>query len=140
MACADSVMADVIARAVKGYDRGMILLAPALSELAAAGVKAGVPVALEVFADRAYTDSGQLVPRNQPGAVLHDPTDTVTHVTRMIEKKGIVTISGALLATEFHSICVHGDNLRSAETAGLIRTALVAMGCSVVPLTDFFCS
>ncbi|TWJ19350.1 LamB/YcsF family protein [Geobacter argillaceus] len=138
MACADAGMAEVVVRAVKACDPGMILLAPALSRLASAGEAAGLAVALEVFADRAYTDSGQLVPRSQPGAVLHDAADAVAHVIRMMEQRGIVTINGRVLATEFHSICVHGDNAHAVETAGLIRTGLETMGCGIVPLPEFF--
>jgi 5-oxoprolinase (ATP-hydrolysing) subunit A len=138
MASADAEIAAIIAKAVKEYDKGMILLAPVLSALAAAGMSCGLPVALEVFADRAYTDRGQLVPRSQPGSVIHDPADALTHVTRMIEQKGIVSINGTLLPTEFHSICVHGDNIHAAEAAALIRTAVETLGCTVVPLPDFF--
>ena len=138
LACADAALAQVIAAAVKGYDRDLILLAPALSELAAAGERAGLPVALEVFADRAYTDAGELVPRSQPGAVLHEAAEALAHVTRFLERKGIVTINGKLLATEFHSICVHGDNLQAVRTAALIRSALERTGYRVAPLPEFF--
>jgi 5-oxoprolinase (ATP-hydrolysing) subunit A len=138
MACSDAALAEVVAHAVRAFDPRLILLAPALSLLAAAGDAAGLPVALEMFADRAYTDAGQLVPRSQPGAVLHDAAAALAHVIRMVERKGIVTVSGGLLPTEFHSICVHGDNLQAVEAARLIRTALEERGCSIVPLPDFF--
>src|SRR5699024_5986079 len=45
LACADPASAKVIARAVAAFDPGLILLAPALSQLAHAGQKAGLPVA-----------------------------------------------------------------------------------------------
>ena len=136
MACSDAGLAEVVARAVSAYDAGLILLAPALSLLAEAGKAAGLPVALELFADRAYTEMGQLVPRGRPGAVLHDPAAALAHVTGMVERQGIVTIGGALLPTDFHSICVHGDNLRAVETARLISKELERMGWSIVPLPD----
>ena len=79
-------MAATIAAAVKAIDAQLILLAPALSELAAAGRAAGLRVADEVFADRAYTDEGNLVPRSVPGAVLRDSTDCLAHVLRMVER------------------------------------------------------
>jgi UPF0271 protein len=138
MACASAALAQVVAGAVRAYDPELILLAPALSELARAGERAGLPVALEIFADRAYTDSGELVPRSQPGAVLHDPADAVAHVTRMLERGGIVSINGKLLAAQFHSICVHGDNLQAVQAAGQIRSALEEMGHRLVPLPEFF--
>ncbi|RLB73507.1 MAG: LamB/YcsF family protein [Deltaproteobacteria bacterium] len=136
MACENAELAKVVAEAVRDYNREMILLAPVLSELAKAGIAAGLPVALEVFSDRAYTDSGNLVPRSQPGAVLHDSTDCVAHVQRMVEQKGIVSINGKYLPTSFHSICVHGDNIHAVETATKVRQRLEEMGCSISTLLE----
>lgn len=138
MACDDEVLAEVIARAIKAYDAGLILLAPALSKLAAAGFSSGLPVALEIFADRTYSDDGQLLPRSQQGAVLLEAADAVAHVSMMLERKGLISINGRLLATEFHSICVHGDNLHAVETAALLRSAVGKKGYSIVPLPDLF--
>ena len=71
-ACEDADLAWTVVRAVRAFDRDLILLAPVLSELYRAAEAAGLPVAGEIFADRAYTDTGMLVPRKQPGAVIHD--------------------------------------------------------------------
>lgn len=136
MASESASLATVIAEAVREYDRDMILLAPVLSELAKAGTAAGLPVALEVFSDRAYTDTGQLVPRSQPGAVFHDSEDCVAQVLRMVEQGGVVSINGKCLPTPFHSICVHGDNVNSAETAEKIKQGLEAAGCAIVALPE----
>ena len=128
LACEDAAMATTIAQAVKAVDPGLILLAPALSELALAGRTAGLRVADEVFADRAYTDDGDLVPRSQPGAVLSSSDDCLAHVLRMLERGGIVAASGKLLPTTFHSICVHGDNAHAVATAAAVRDGLRAAG------------
>lgn len=136
MACENASLATVVAEAIREYDRSVILLAPALSELAKAGTAAGLPVALEVFSDRAYTDTGQLVPRSQPGAVLHDSEACVAQVLRMFEQGGIVSINGKCLPTPFHSVCVHGDNLHAAETAEKVRQGLEAVGCTIVALPE----
>ena len=44
-ACENAALADVVARAVRAFDRELVLLAPALSELQAAGQRAGLRVA-----------------------------------------------------------------------------------------------
>ena len=49
MACADRNIADAITRAIKTVAPDMILLAPALSELARSGQDAGLLTAIEVF-------------------------------------------------------------------------------------------
>ena len=90
--------------------------------------KAGLRVADEIYADRAYTEAGHLVPRSQPGAVLHDSAACLAHVLRMLERGGIVSVSGRLLPTPFHSICVHGDNAHAVATATAVRDGLQAAG------------
>jgi 5-oxoprolinase (ATP-hydrolysing) subunit A len=115
-----------------------VLLAPALSELSSAGRAVGLRVADEIFADRTYTDFGTLVPRSQPGAVLHDSEACVAHVLRMVERGGIVTASGKLLPCSFHSICVHGDNAEAVATARAVRDALVAAGHRMTTLAAIF--
>ena len=136
MACEDSNVAGVVAEAVRGYDPDMILLAPALSELAKAGSAAGLPVALEVFADRAYSETGSLLPRSHAGAVLENPQDCIVNVTRMVEQGGIVSINGTCLPTKFHSVCVHGDNVLAADSAAQVRKRLEELGCTIATLPD----
>ncbi len=136
MACADEVMAATVARAVKALDRELILLAPALSALERAGEAAGLRVAREVFADRTYQADGQLTPRSLPGAVLHDPTDCVQHVQRMLEAGGIVAADGQRLPTPIHSICVHGDGPAAVAAAQAIRAALETAGHRLAGLPE----
>lgn len=135
-ACADRHLADVIARAIHRFDPGLILLAPVLSQLAAAGSAAGLPVALEIFADRTYESDGQLTPRSVPGSVLHGAEEARDHVLRMVDAGGIVTRTGPVLPTPFHSVCVHGDGARAVAAARLIRQALEAAGHQILPLPD----
>lgn len=136
MACEDEALARTIAEAVYAFNPGLIFLAPVLSELAKAGSQTGLNVALEVFADRAYTDQGSLVSRRLPGAVLETAEECIIHVQSMIESRGVVTVDGTVLETEFHSICVHGDNAHSVETAGKVRQALLQGGHELLPLPD----
>lgn len=135
-ACEDAALADCVARAVRALDRELILLAPALSQLCAAGERAGLPVAAEVFADRAYTDAGTLVPRGEAGAVLHDPDAVLAHVLRMLDAGGIVARSGKVLPTPMHSICVHGDNPGAVDNARRLRSALQGRGWRLVGLPE----
>jgi len=136
MACADAGLADAIARAVRALDPGLILLAPALSELAAAGQRAGLPVALEIFADRAYLDDGQLVPRSRPDAMVHGAAASLAHVLRMLDAGALVCASGHRLPTAVHSICVHGDGPEAVASARAVRDGLQAAGWQVLPLSE----
>ena len=136
MACEDAAMAATIAGAVRAVDPGLILLAPALSQLAQAGRAAGLRVADEVFADRAYTEDGNLVPRSQPGAVLATSQECLAQVLRMLERGGIVSASGRLLPATFHSICVHGDNAHAVATAAAVHAGVLAAGHRLCSLPE----
>lgn len=133
-ACADRTVADIVARAIAAYDRDLILLAPALSKLAIAGQEAGLRVVAEVFADRAYLDDGQLVPRSQPGAMVHGAEASLHHVLRMLDEDAIVSLTGQRLPTTIGSICVHGDGPEAVATARHLRQELSARGYELLPL------
>lgn len=135
-ACADRALADTVVQAIRDYDRELILLAPALSQLCAAGRAAGLPVVEEVFADRAYLDDGQLVPRSRPDAMVHGPEASYAHVRRMLEEQALVSVSGKRLACRIGSICVHGDGAEAVSTAAHLRMRLLADGYSLVPLPE----
>ena len=137
-ACADAPMARLIAQTIAHCDPSLILLAPVLSELAAAGLDAGLRVALEVFADRTYEADGQLTPRSVEGAVLDDSLQARDHVMQMVDAGGIVTRQGQVLPTAFHSICVHGDGPAALKTARAVTDALLDHGHQVEPLDRLF--
>ena len=85
----------------------------------------------EIFADRAYLPSGQLVPRSQPGAVLHDAKEAADRLVGYL-KTGRMPVQGAeAIALRADSICVHGDSAEAAEMARQIRGRLQAEGVTL---------
>lgn len=135
LACADDALADTVARAVRALDRELILLAPACSALARAGERAGLAVAHEVFADRAYQPDGQLVPRRQPGALIHGADACWRQVQRLLDAGALVAVDGTRLPTPIHSVCVHGDGADAVAAARAIRAGLAAAGVAVRPFS-----
>ena len=136
IACADRKVADAIARAVKRLDPALILLAPAASQLILAGREQGLPIVEEVFADRAYLDDGNLVPRSQPGAMIHGAENSLKHVMRMVEESALISINGKRLPVNPQSICVHGDNADAVATAQAIRDGLLAAGYGLATIPE----
>lgn len=128
IACAERKVADAVARAVHRLDPTLVLLAPAASQLIAAGRDAGLPIVEEIFADRAYLDDGNLVPRSQPGAMVHGAQASLQHVMRMVEERALISINGKRIPVNPQSICVHGDNADAVSTAQAIRDGLTAAG------------
>ena len=74
---------------------GLELVGLPHSALATAAAKLNIPYRREGFADRRYSPDGSLVPRNQPDAIIHDPTEAAQQMRRLI---GTVD-----------TVCVHGD-------------------------------
>ena len=134
MACVDRKIADAVARAVRRLDASLILLAPAASQLVFAAEEHGLPVVEEIFADRAYLDDGNLVPRSQPGAMIHGAEASLAHVMRMIEAQALISINGRRIPVKPQSICVHGDGPEAVATARAIRDGLQAAGFDMVTI------
>ena len=134
MACENDKIAETVARAIKAHESGLILLAPALSPLAAAGKAAGLEVVQEIFADRAYLDDGQLVPRSRPDAMIHGAEAALAQVEAMLTEGALVCASGKRLPTEIGSICVHGDGPDAVAIAKHLNRALRDKGYELVGL------
>ena len=87
LAAIDSPIAAAVARAVRDFDRRLVLFGLAGSHLLTAGREAGLRTASEVFADRAYQRDGKLLPRDEPGAVLTNPGEVVERAVRMAKEE-----------------------------------------------------
>jgi 5-oxoprolinase (ATP-hydrolysing) subunit A len=134
MACRDRALAEAIARAVAALDSTLILFGLAGSALLAAGRAAGLRVAAEGFADRAYEPDGSLASRQQPGSVMHDPAIIVDRAVRMVRDREVVATDGSVIPVAVDTICLHGDTPGAADLAAAIRQGLEAAGVAVRPL------
>lgn len=135
-ASAERKVADAVARAVHRLDPSLILLAPAASQMSLAGKAIGLPVVEEIFADRAYLDDGNLVPRSQPGAMVHGAQASLAHVLRMVEERALISINGKRIPVNPQSICVHGDNAEAVAVAQALREGLAKAGFSLVTIPE----
>ena len=133
LAAADRTVADAIARAVRAVDRELALLAIALTEQVPAGEACGLDVYQEIFADRGYTEDGQLIARSEPGALITDADEAAARVLAMVEAGAIRTAGGATLPTPIRSVCVHGDSAHAVETARAVRARLQGAGVALAP-------
>ena len=136
MAGKDVALARAIAEAIAEVDSSIILLALAGSQMIKAGEEAGLRVASEVFADRAYQADGSLVPRKQPGAVIHDTDEAIARTIRMVKEGKVTAITGEDVPLKADSICVHGDNPSAVEFVRNIRARLEAEGVTIAPLSE----
>jgi UPF0271 protein len=134
MAVRNRALAEAIARGTAAFDRSLILFGLPDSELLRAGEKAGLRVAAEVFADRAYEPDGTLASRSKPGSVIHDQQEVVARAVRMV-RDGIVTATnGSTITLRADTICLHGDTPGAATLARLVRQGLDNAGIAVESL------
>lgn len=130
-AARDPAAAEAIARAVRRFSRSLVLVGLAGSALVAAGRAAGLPVAEEAFADRAYEPDGSLRSRRLPGAVLDEPATAAAQVLAIVRQGGVRLPDGTTLAIRADTLCVHGDLPGAAARARAVRQALEGAGVEI---------
>jgi UPF0271 protein len=131
LAAREADVAAAVARATRAVDPGLVLLAIAGTQLEAAADRAGLAVAREGFADRAYTDDGHLAPRSEPGAVLEDVEEVASRSVAMAQGRGLPLLGGGWKPQEVDSICVHGDTPGAVAMARRTREALEDAGFTI---------
>ena len=131
MAAEEPSVAAVAFAAVTGVVRDLAILAIDNSAQVEVATALGFPVIREAYADRAYQPNGLLVPRSEPGAVLHDAGAIAERAVRLALRSEIVAIDGTVIPTEAQSLCIHGDTPEAVEIARRVRAALEAEGIVV---------
>lgn len=133
MAAVDERVATAVAVAVAAVDPSLVMLGLPGSAALAAAEAAGLRTAAEAFADRAYTPQGRLVPRREPGAVLHDPDDIARRMLRLVTEGVVTAVDGTVVPVQADSICVHGDSPDAVAMAERIRAVFDAEGVRLAP-------
>jgi UPF0271 protein len=123
MAAKDAHMACIIAQAVKDFREDLVLYGLSGSHLITEAQSIGLSTASEVFADRTYTDEGQLTPRSQPDAFITDEEKSLQQVSQMIGGS-VTTASGKVIPIVADTICIHGDGKNAVAFARTIHQLL----------------
>ncbi|MFI6504331.1 LamB/YcsF family protein [Nonomuraea typhae] len=126
--CRDPGQAAAVIDAVADYDPSLPVLTLPGSAVHEAAAAEGVPTVAEAFADRAYTPAGALVPRREPGAVIHDPAAVADRAVRMAVDNRVMAADGSEIAVSARSICVHGDTPDAVRLAQAVRDRLLGAG------------
>ena len=133
-AARDWRLADAIAACVREFDPQLILVGLAGSELPRAGMRAGLRVAHEAFADRAYLADASLAPRGREGAVIKDIEDGVAQALLILRTGHVNTLDGNRIPVQCDTLCLHGDRGDATEFVKRLRTAFDAAGIGMGPL------
>lgn len=133
MAEKDLAIGTAIAAAIKEVDSSLYMLCLANSQMVIAAKQQGLPFVEEAFADRAYTDEGTLVSRKLAGAVIHDVSQVVTRVIKMVKDHSVISITGKEVPIQAQTICVHGDTPGAVDMVKALRGALEKEGIRLKP-------
>jgi 5-oxoprolinase (ATP-hydrolysing) subunit A len=127
--------AEAVADAAARINPDLIVLAQD-GELADAAAARRLPVGIVGIADRAYQADGTLVPRTQPGAVIHDPATIVERTDRMVCEGVIETVAGTDLPIVADTVLLHGDTPGAVQLARQVRAELERAGVTIAPLAQ----
>jgi UPF0271 protein len=126
-----AAVVDAVTAFARAYGRHLPVLGLPGSALLRLAAAAGLPTVAEAFADRAYTPEGTLVPRTEPGAVLHEPDAVLAQALGIAVAGEAATVSGARVQVAAASLCLHGDTPGAAALATRVRGALEQAGVAI---------
>ncbi|MEX0763424.1 MAG: 5-oxoprolinase subunit PxpA [Dehalococcoidia bacterium] len=135
-AARDADTAAAIVKAIREFDPGLIHVVLAGSVWEEVATDAGVRVARECFADRAVTAEGALVPRSQPGAVIHDEEEVVRRSLKLVTEGRVTAVDGTEIDFQADTICMHGDTEGAVKLAAAVRAELESAGVQVKPMSE----
>lgn len=132
LAARDASVAQAITDTIGQLGDDLAILAISGTQLEVTARAAGLTVYSEIFADRGYLSNGQLVPRGQSGAMIHDPVEASERLIAMLQTGLMPVIDGDPIPLAADSICVHGDSpaavAMAAEITDRLGKAGVALG------------
>ncbi len=123
--------AGAFAHAIHAVAPDLWILAPAASPLAAACAGLGIRFAAEAFLDRGYLADGHLVPRDQPGAFVHDPKQVAARAVALARGEPVAAHDGSPLRVAADSLCTHGDSTSALPVLRAARDALLRAGLAI---------
>jgi UPF0271 protein len=112
----EEIACGVVAAVVR---LGLPLLGQPGTRLEALAREKGVRYLAEGFPDRRYRPDGSLVPRGEPGAVIHDRDELEAQVIRLVSEGRVATL------------CIHGDEPEAVANADCIRGVLTRHGVEI---------
>jgi len=137
MAAKDIELARAIVHGIARFSKELIVVCLAGSAMIEAAGEAGLRVAQEGFADRAYNRDGTLQSRKEPGSVIHDPQRAAEQAVAMVLDKVVVAHTDEEIPLHVDTICVHGDTPSAVQIAQAIRKELEAARIEVSPMESF---
>jgi UPF0271 protein len=129
MAANDEALSEAMVKAAK--DLGVMLYVLSKSKNYEIAKRVGIPVLAEAFADRGYTDAGELAPRDKPGGMIEEEAKSVKQALAMVEEGFVTSLSGKRVPVAADTICLHGDQPQAVAFARALRKTFAEKGITV---------
>lgn len=127
-----SLVIDVMA----AFDKNLVMATNPVSPNMKLAREAGLRVVGKIYADRGYDDTGLLVSRSHPEALITD----LDHVRRRVEQFAndgtVTTISGKRIKVDAKCFLIHSDTPGAERIAQTVKRTLLDGGAQLVPLTE----
>lgn len=126
----DAFHAKAVLEAIGRFDSTLRITSQE-GELTRLAKEKGFPVSILVLGDRAYHDTGIVVNRREPGAVIHDADVVVKRSLRMVIDGTVESIEGNSIPKTGDTLLVHGDTAGALELAKKLKQALIKAGVTI---------
>ncbi|MGC5327065.1 LamB/YcsF family protein [Brevibacillus sp. SYSU BS000544] len=103
--------AEAVVRAVSDVRDDLAVYALSGSPLVELCLEFGIPVAEEVFADRAYLPTGRLAPRELEGSMLIGKEEQMNQACKLVLEQKVQTVDGGEIELTADTLCISSDNL-----------------------------
>ena len=120
----NAALADTVIATIKRIDPGLPLMGLAGSDLGKRCSARGLSFIAEAFADRRYSDNGELTSRSISGSVIEDPQAAADQILSLIKRGSITAITGKVIPLQADTLCVHSDTRGALAHIKSINTLL----------------
>jgi UPF0271 protein len=127
-------VARALAEAIAAFDAGLAIVTQSGSVLERAAQAAGLRVAREAFADRAYEPDGTLRGRQHADSMILDYERNLAQALSIVREGCVVAHDGSRVPVMAETLCLHGDAPGAGKRAAFLRRGLEAAGVTVAPL------
>ncbi len=131
----NAAVADTVIDTIKRIDPSLPLMGLAGSELNRRCAAKGLLFIAEAFADRRYSDSGELTSRSISGSVIEDPQAAADQILSLIKQGSVISITGRVIPLKANTLCVHSDTRGALDHVKAINQLLQQnnVGVGVTP-------
>jgi len=131
MAAEDRRMAEAIVEGVALYDPTLVVYTSWNSEICEVARAKGIPLALEVYADRGVEDDGIEIPGHRLEVLGGSVEAAIERVMVALRSGKLRTRSGKLIDWKANSVCFHGDSPDTLAFATGLRSAIEKAGIAL---------